>query len=526
MFVAGAQVFNLIDEPLIRVVDLAGEARTVSLPGLYAALMLDRVADVPALQAHQRHALHAFLCQVGALACLRAGLASVPADEEDWTALLCALTPDHPDDAPWSLVTPPGKPAFLQAPAPEGVAALRREMPTPDSLDMLVTSKNHDVKAARLERAQPDDWIFALLSLQTMEGFLGAGNYGISRMNGGFSNRPAVGIAPVGGVGAHVRRDVERLIALRGRILADYPHYRDDGLALVWLRPWSGDDPLSPSELDPYYVEICRRVRLVHDGAIRAVGTGSKSARIASAKEEAGVTGDPWTPIGCGEGAAKALTVDARLFSYKRLADILDPSRFKPAPLQEIGANEAGDSFVLVCRALARGQGKTEGFEERRVPVPRAAVLMLRRGQAQELAQIAKERITDADRVRGALRLGLVKFIQNGAEAIDPGDPALQRRGDPHLRTFEQRVDASFFERLWQEVEARETGAHHAVRRAWLLDLLHLAQDVLLEAERGSPRSDTRAYRAAARARNALDTKFFRDFAGYFPKEHEHEAAA
>jgi CRISPR system Cascade subunit CasA len=61
---------------------------------------------------------------------------------------------------------------------------------------MLVTAKNHDVKAARLTEAGIDDWLFALVTLQTMEGIGGRNNYGVSRMNGGFANRPGFSIAP------------------------------------------------------------------------------------------------------------------------------------------------------------------------------------------------------------------------------------------------------------------------------------------------------------------------------------------
>ena len=61
---------------------------------------------------------------------------------------------------------------------------------------MLVTSKNHDLKSAVAVQAGVDDWIFALITLQTMEGFGGAGNYGISRMNGGLGSRPAFSLVP------------------------------------------------------------------------------------------------------------------------------------------------------------------------------------------------------------------------------------------------------------------------------------------------------------------------------------------
>ena len=71
---------------------------------------------------------------------------------------------------------------------------------------MLVTAKNHDLKSSIAAQANVDDWIFALVTLQTMEGFGGVGNYGIARMNSGFGNRPAFSLAPVGqNPGAHVR---------------------------------------------------------------------------------------------------------------------------------------------------------------------------------------------------------------------------------------------------------------------------------------------------------------------------------
>ena len=85
---------------------------------------------------------------------------------------------------------------------------------------MLVTSKNHDLKSSVAAQAAVDDWIFALITLQTMEGFGGAGNYGISRMNSGFGNRPAFSLAPVGGrLSAHVRRDIIALLEFRPQLL-------------------------------------------------------------------------------------------------------------------------------------------------------------------------------------------------------------------------------------------------------------------------------------------------------------------
>ncbi len=519
---------NLLEDSLLRATQLGGAIRRVSLPQLYAALVADEIEELPALRPHQRHALHALLCQIGALACLATGLSEPPRDAAAWAAGLRALTPDHPDDAPWHLVTDPDRPAFLQAPAPGGISSFK-QVETPDALDMLVTAKNHDLKGARMAQPEADDWIFALATLQTMEGFLGAGNYGISRMNGGFANRAAVGLAPASGrMGAHIARDIRRLLVLRPRLLEAYPHYRDDGLALVWLRPWTGADGIDPAELDPFYIEICRRVRLVAEGEnLAARVSGSKVAQIAVNKAENGITGDPWAPIEITKQEPKALTIDARGFSYRRLADIITLTGFRPAPLQEIGPEEKDDAFVLVCRALARGQGKTEGYHERLVPVSREAVIAFRRGEVQRVAALAKNRIEDAAKVRGALRLAMLALFQNGKEDMSLRDPSSTRRADARVNGFEFAVDADFFERLWEELPAGEgTAAAAGVRAVWLRDLLERAREILAEVEAGSPRSNVRSYRARARAEGLLNRQFYKDFGHYFPKETSDDAAA
>jgi hypothetical protein len=222
--------FNLISEEFIRATLVSGSTQRFSLSGLLAALMRDEIAAFPALRPHQRHAWHAFLAQVGALALLAAGRPEPAEKVEEWAQLLRNLAPDQLDDAPWRLVSPLTRPAFLQPPVPNG-KDLKHTADTPDALDMLVTAKNHDLKQQVMDSAALDDWLFALVTLQTMEGFLGAGNYGISRMNGGFANRSALGIAPPGGPGAHLRRDIRRLIELREQIPAHAGFPSSGGLA-------------------------------------------------------------------------------------------------------------------------------------------------------------------------------------------------------------------------------------------------------------------------------------------------------
>lgn len=173
---------NVLCAPMIRVA-LRDGPTLLTLPGVFDAMMRDDVLAFPGLRAHQRHAWHAFLAQLGALVRLQDGT-EAEMDEDGWRAGLRRLTPEHPGDAPWRLVGSSDVPALLQPPAPGGIARWRGRVTTPDALDMLITARNHDVKQAVMTRAQPDDWLFALLTLQTMQGYGGATQYGVSRMNG------------------------------------------------------------------------------------------------------------------------------------------------------------------------------------------------------------------------------------------------------------------------------------------------------------------------------------------------------
>lgn len=516
-------MLDLLAEPLIETSDAKGARERLSLPQLYERLAADEVAAFPSLRPHQRHAWHALLCQLGALACLRTGLEALPQDAAGWRSALTALTPDYPGGEPWHLVGQPDQPAFLQSPVDKGFVGFK-PIRTPDQLDMLVTAKNHDVKATRLEEGQPEDWLFALVTLQTMEGFLGAGNYGVSRMNGGFANRPGVTLAPPGGVGAHVMRDLKGLIRMRDEVLDAHPEFAEDGLALVWLRSWDGATSLSPRDLDPYYIEICRRVRLIErDVRISALAAGSKAPRITFGKQANGLTGDPWTPVEINGDGTKALTVDARGFAYKRLADIVFEAGFQQALLQQLLPGDRLDaSHTLICRALARGQGKTEGLHERRLHVSPKTLRCWRSGELEPLARLSQDRIENVGKVSGALRFGLMVLFQNGPSRTDfkARDPSSGNRAAPFVARFETDVDRDFFERLFAEFESEDDAAQREERTRWLADLRDRAHACLRAAEAGAPSSVVRHYRASVRAEGAFLGAFYKAFRNpYFPKE-------
>ena len=188
----------------------------------------------------------------------KAGVSVPPSDATEWADLIRELTPDFPDDEPWQLVVDDiTKPAFMQPPASSADKATeyKNRIETPDELDMLVTAKNHDLKTSLAKRGQIVDWIFSLITLQTMDGNPGR-NPGIARMNGAYGNRPAFSITPSARLGIHVRRDIETLIEYREELLDDYPT-QDGDIGIVWTKPWDGQgaESLSLSDLDPLFIE-------------------------------------------------------------------------------------------------------------------------------------------------------------------------------------------------------------------------------------------------------------------------------
>lgn len=508
---------NLMADPVIRVVLHGGTAQAVSLPVLYAALAADQVADLPALRPHQAPPLHALLVQLAAVACDVADRDEAPGDDpEAWAALLRSLTEDWPGDEPWSLTAPPDLPAFLQPPAADGLAAYKGVATTPDALDMLVTSKNHDLKVERMVAAGPDAWLFALVSLQTQEGFLGAGNYGVARMNGGFGSRPWLGLSPAGGgFGAAVMRDLRVLLGTRGEALEDLKARFGLGWRasydLLWLQPWDGTASYGLADLHPWFVEVSRRVRLEGgpDGALFARTAGSKAPRVGD-RERLGVLGDPWAPVEKLD-PPKVLTIGADGFTYRRMVDLLfSPGKRQYATplLARPSHGERSKPMRLWAAALARGQGKTEGFHTFGIDMPPEAVDAW--AQAVDapdeedalLRRRAREQMRMAGDVDGrALRPALVVLVQGGPDEPDWRKPSNEALVGPHRRRFDAGVERDFFHQLWRGLQADDDGA----RLAWARTLAALARGALRAAVDATPRGETSRVIAHARARNLLE---------------------
>ena len=516
-------MLNILTEPLIRIATTEG-TRIATLPEVYAALMADAVDSFPALRPHQRHAWHAFLVQLGAMAMQRAGISEPPADATEWAALIRGLTPDSSDDEPWQLVVEDiTKPAFMQPPARsadklaeylyevkkgkyEAKNGEKEPITTPDGLDLLVTSKNHDLKRKVAAQAGVDDWIFALVTLQTMEGYGGARNYGISRMPSGYGNRPAFSITPSARPGGHVKRDIGALLRHRQAILDEY-QVIDAGIGLLWVEPWDGTkaELLLINQMEPFYIEVCRRVRLREmDGKLEAIRANSLDRRIADIK---GLTGDPWAPVGktSNQRDTPPAFLGNRKFGYERVVDGLFSTDWRPPPLFSPTAHDrtADGTMHLVARGMVRGEGGTAGYHERVIPLKPKTVQVFGRGSGtDDIADIARERVAQIGKVKTILRHAIATFAAHG-ESND-ASPEQRARANPWSDRLDEIIDASFFDDLQEEFGEDDGNERQRIRNRWLRDgkdgVVDHAAQLLNSAEAALPCPSIYRYKARVHA--------------------------
>lgn len=517
-------MYNILTEPLIRADIGGGAVARMSLPQVYEALMRDEVDAFPALRAHQRHAWHAWLAQLGAMAMHKAGVGEPPGDADGWYGLLREMTAgEWPDDEPWQLVVDDiVAPAFMQPPASSADIEkdYKTSVATPDGLDVLVTSKNHDLKMAIASDAGVDDWIFALVSLQTQAWYHGSGNRQVSRMRDGGCTRTAFSLAPSERVGAHVSRDIS---ALANDFLHDSAP-SDAGSTLLWTRAWDGAEALQISELNTLYIEICRRIRLRRSdgGGFYAIKATSETTRI-NAKPLNGVVGDPWTLVNRKEG--KALKLGADGFTYRWVAQYLTHADWALPALCEATNTErdSSDTMLLVARGIVRVNRKTERYDERVIPVrKKMQTAMMRGGDRDDLGEIANRRITEAGKVQQILS----HAIQVLVTGRDSGRVSTEHKN--RIKGWRDRlgeiVDRSFFDALQEEFEADESDRKGIFNR-WLLNaenkdgVVDHARSILSQATESLPCSSIERYKARVNAEDLFDRRIKNGLRFLFDKQ-------
>ena len=462
-------MFNLLTNPLIKIQDANNVMHLRTLPGVYDALMSDQIISFPSLRPHQRHAWHSFLVQLGTMSIQENGGNDIPETAGEWRNILLNITGSY---NPWEMVNGVdySQPAFMQPPiiSEERKGEYRRILRTPNELDILIASINHETKNEAL-LSDPDDWIFALIALQTMQGFSGNGHYGISRMNAGFGNRPSFSLAPASITpGAHVRRDIAALLEIVPPA---------DGEKLLWLLPWDGtkDELLSQNQMHPLFIEVCRPIRFYD-------ANGQLQAKLATSKgrinTKEGHPVDPWAPFNTEKNTI--LTISGA-FTYKRVNEYLLASQWRhPLLLKPTSAERQADQPMrLLARAMVRGQGKTNGYYERDIQIRPKLLNAIAAADMQEMESIVKVRMASISKVQRILSHAIQMFMASGEhEQIIDGYRAM---GRPWLQRLDEHIDRSFFSNIQDELEAN-VDRQQSIHDQWLHHVIEKARASLHDA--------------------------------------------
>lgn len=491
---------NLLSDRFFRV-RLAGRGKEqLSLPEVYEALAADQVESFIGLRPHQRHAWHAFLAQLAVIALHNCTHHSSPIElsAEEWGDALRGLTVEY-DDEPWELaVGDPKCPAFMQPPSMNGFGEYKKCVFAPDDLDILVTAKNHELKQSIAMRYSLDDWVYSLVSLQTMAPFSGRGNYGIARMKGGYSSRPCLSLRPSeGGLGAHLFHDIDHMIANRDQALQNYPEYyqEEGGLSLLWTEPWDGSSSFTLDNLDPYFIEVCRRVRLFcNNASIVAKKATSSKPRIAAAHAN-GNLGDHWTPVDVRRGWS--LSLSKTRLQYENLAELLTGNTFHLPNAMKVKTAKKG-SWKLTLRGLAGGQGKTEGYHERTdLAFSNKTVTAFGfHSPEDELAVLVEKQLDEINSIANALKNGIA------VAASGKREPEKQdwQRASSYLARFQREVDSFFFRFLDKRFVADTDVDKEEIRAEFGVRLVQAAREVFQLAVHTIPCSVSVRHRAQALA--------------------------
>jgi CRISPR system Cascade subunit CasA len=515
---------NLLTDPIFRVQTPMG-MEAMALPALLAALGLDRVESLPGLQRHQEDAFHIFLCYLSGAALARASRSDPRQEAGFWTKALRRMATRN-DDSAWTLlVADTAKPAFMQPPLvseDEFLKEYKTERSTPDAIDVLLTAKNHDIKSTKSMAPRLDEWAYALISMQTMSGYI-LKHQGIARMNSGLGSRACVSVVYGETLGQRWQRDTRKLIAVRPDLLrAPWP-YQPDGLVLTWLQPWNRKTSLDLDQLDPFFIEVSRGVRLVwQDGRVAARTSTEQSPRI-NAKAYNGVLGDPWIPINCNDPkkGESALTVGSLGFTPELLRNLIFEDGYELGPMQRPDREQGDQPFQFTASVLVRGQGTTDGFRTAALNVPGSAARRVFQSgpQRERLARLSKVALTDAAELQNrALKPAVLSLLQAGSERIDFEKREITAWWQQSARRYATAWGAMFFEWLW---EAGESASDEEALRNWRLRLKDCAWSGLTDAMSGYPGREGRRYRARIRS----ESIFYRNLHKLFPelKEFPHD---
>ena len=504
---------NLLTEPVFRVETPDGQER-LSLPQLLEALGLDRVESLPGLQRHQEDAFHIFLCYLAGAMLARESQTNPCQNAKFWLEGIRRLT-GREDDCAWTLVVEDvTQPAFMQAPVPnnedyDDYLTGKPKATSPDFLDLLVTSKNHDIKSAKISPIDMEAWVFALINLQTMTCYLGSGQNGIARSSGGTGCRPRVSLEVSLRLGIEWVTETRKLLQYRLKILTGPWKYSDKGIVFTWVPIWDWLASIPLTELDPFFIEISRAIRLVKlKQGIAAFGASTKPrVLVKSVRDQIkGKLGDPWIPIDTEKESA--LNVQKEGFTPKKLRDLIflqngDETVYESAFMQNDNSNDTGSCYFYASALARRGKdSSTEGYHIGRVYVPdKTRPKLFRRGTDHDrLATLSKSALNDAGQMQNrVLKVALFSFMEGGqnTDNIDWEKREVKEWWKTAENQFSEAWSSDYFPWLWRTAGQEDADA---ARLEWLKTLRDKAKVVLDDAIARYPARSGRRYRSRVKA--------------------------
>ncbi|WP_051327977.1 type I-E CRISPR-associated protein Cse1/CasA [Desulfatirhabdium butyrativorans] len=500
---------NLLTDPIIGIETKDGRKK-VNLPMLLAMLSDGKVDAYTGQRPHQADVWHVFTVQLAASILARHPNAqpdALPADPLFWQEGLLELAGGNSNA--WLLVGEDvTQPAFFQHPLTsksELTTSFKPKEPkaaTPDELDVLVTAKDHDLKLARFPNDELEAWMYALVSYQTTSGFLGAGNYGIVRMNGGFANRPILSLVQSLHPAQRFREETAIVLNIRNELLRSNFGFKPNGKVLTWLTSWNrAEHQYRLDELDPLFIETPRAIRLVKSGkGLVALGATSKARQIGPKSLENGDVGDAWIPIQTANKKGRAaLSVSGTGWTPELVCNLLFEKGYELTSLQK--PRKAPSALWFVASTLVRGQGTTEGFHRFLLPVPpKVQLRLLNKVQKDRLSELAQQLLNDVRDVESALRMAMTVLTEGGPDNPDFNRDAVKAWVNGKLQGFRTSWQDRFFPTLWHSIEIGEEEA----RKEWIADLIHHSKQRLQEAAQLLPLPQTRRYRAKVRSDGAF----------------------
>ena len=162
----------------------------------------------------------------------------------------------------------------------------------------------------------------------------------------------------------------------------------------------------------------------------------------------------------------------------------------------------------LVARAVVRGQGKTEGYYERSIPVrSKMRYATIRRSgpdSVEDLGNLAQNRVDRIAIVQRILSHAVQTFLARGdSDNVSPEHRQLAR---PWLNRLDEIIDERFFDDLQDEFEAVDDAERARIHNEWLRGfVVPQARRILGDATDSLPCPSIHRYRARENARGLFE---------------------